>query len=290
MPSFGGAPASYAGPDDDDLRDATIKMIVYSHPGEGKTVFWGTGGERVLFINSDPEGTIAASAQGNRFHKVDAFDWDDMDQIYDWLKGDKPRDFSWVVWDSLTLFQDEALIDDIMVDAVNNSKSGNQEPFVPSQREYLINMHRISQMVRQLSKLPYNLGISCHVMTTTESGGDGTIFMPQVQGKNMPSKVAGYVNVVGYLGKRQVEVPGGKKQIVQSMQFVRQGRYYAKDRWHALGEFVDRPTLPLIEKKIEDRRALLIAQASEKKSGTPPSATPAPRRRRRTPTSATQGK
>ncbi len=288
MPSFGGAPASYSGPDDDDLTEATIKLLVYSHPGEGKTVFWGSGGERVLFINSDPEGTIAASAQGNRFHKVDAYDWDDMDQTYDWLKGDKPRDFDWVVWDSMTLFQDEALIDDIMVDAVANSKSGNQEPFVPSQREYLINMHRISQMTRQLAKLPYNIGISCHVMTTTESGGDGTLFMPQVQGKNMPSKITGYMNVVGYLGKRNVE-ENGVKRTVQSMQFVRQGRYYAKDRWHALGEFVDRPTLPKVEGLIEARRKLLLEQ-KKNTSGTQPSATPAPRRRRRTPSPTTQGK
>jgi hypothetical protein len=96
------------------------------------------------------------------------------------------------------------------------------------------------------------------------------------------------MNVVGYLGKRNVE-ENGVKRTVQSMQFVRQGRYYAKDRWHALGEFVDRPTLPKVEGLIEARRKLLLEQ-KKNTSGTQPSATPAPRRRRRTPSTTTQGK
>lgn len=263
-------PSSYVSPGDIDLINARIKMGIYSHPGEGKTVLWGSGGKDVLFINSDPEGTISADAQGYQYHRVDAFDWDDMDQVYDWLKGDKPSDFRWVVWDSLTLFQDMALIDDVMVDAIADNPK--QEEFVPSKREYLINMNRLGRMVRQLCKLPYNIGISFHVMTTTESGGDGTIFMPQVQGKNMPSKIAGYMNVVGYMDKRKAE----DDKIVQSILFRREGRFYAKDRWHALGQRVDRPTLPKIEGLIEQRRAAIIAAAKEGgKPATKATATPA---------------
>lgn len=265
------APSSYTTPDKSDLLHATIKLLVYSHPGEGKTVFWSSGGTDVLFINSDPEGTISGSAQGNKFHQVDAFDWDDMDQVYDWLKGDSPKDFRWVVWDSLTLFQDACLIDDIMPEAV--AKSPNQEEFVPSKREYLINMNRIGRMVRQLSKLPYNLGISCHVMTTTESGGDGTLFMPQVQGKNMPSKISGYCNVVGYLGKAK----NAEDKVVQRMQFLRIGRHYAKDRWDALGQHIDRPTLPKVERLIEQKRQALIEEA--KNSGTSPAPSSPPQGR-----------
>lgn len=239
-----------------DLLNSRIKMLIFSHPGEGKTVFWGSGGQDVLFINSDPEGTISATAQGHRYHTVDAFDYDDIEQVYDWLKGDQPSDFRWIVWDSLTLFQDEALQDDIMVDA--HAENPKQEEFVPSRREYLINMNKIGRMVRQMAKLPYNLGISCHVMTTTESGGDGTIFMPQVQGKNMPSKIAGYMNVVGYMHKRTVD-----EKTAQTILFQRQGRYYAKDRWNALGTYVDRPTLPKVEGLIEEQRARMKAAAQE---------------------------
>lgn len=267
-------PASYAGPEDNDLLQAKIKMCLYSHPGEGKTVFWSSGGKDVLFINSDPEGPISGRAQGNRFHMVEAYDWDDMDQIYDWLKGDQPDDFRWIVWDSLTLFQDAVLIDDVMVDAV--AKSPTQEEFVPSKREYLINMNRVGRMVRQLAHLPYNFGVSCHVMTTTESGGDGTLFMPQVQGKNMPSKVSGYMNVVGYMGKQKVDV-NGKEAVRQTIQFQRRGRHYAKDRWDALGQVLVQPTLPKVEKLIEDKRAEMLA---DKKAGATTARSGSTRRRR----------
>lgn len=269
-------PSSYAGPNDMDLINSKIKMLIYSHPGEGKTVFWGSGKNDVLFINSDPEGTISATAQGHRYHTVDAYDWDDMDQIYDWLKGDQPDYFRWIVWDSLTLFQDEALIDDVMVDA--HAANEKQEEFVPSKREYLINMNRVGRMVRQLSKLPYNFGVSCHVMTTTESGGDGTIFMPQIQGKNMPSKISGYMNVVGYMGKHTVD-----DKTVQSILYRRQGRYYAKDRWNALGERVNRPTLPKVEGLIEEQRARMKAAAEQ---GEKPATKKPAKRAQKKPTSA----
>jgi len=252
-------------------------MLLYSHPGEGKTVFWGTGKEKVLYLVSDPEGTISARAQGHQFHSVQVTDYEELQEVYEWLKEDKPKDFKWVIWDSLTLFQDRVLIDDIMPDAV--AYNPRQEEFVPSQREYLINMNRIGRYVRLLVDLPYNVGISCHVMTTLESGGDGNIFMPQVQGKNMPSKISGYMNVIGYLGKREVERNGVKAK-VQTIQFARTGnRYYAKDRFGCLGTYMDSPTLPKVEAKIAAWRQAMKQQQTEVKSAAPVTARPQAQRK-----------
>lgn len=251
-------PASYCRPGEDDPSLATVNMLIYSHPGEGKTVLWGTGGRDVLFMVSDPEGIISARGQGHMPHSVQVTDYEELQECYEWLKQDRPKDFKWIVWDSLTLFQDRVLIDDLMPDAIADNP--NQDEFVPSQRQYLQNMNRIGRYVRQFVDLPYNFGISCHVMTTTESGGDGTIFMPQVQGKNMPSKIAGYCNVVGYMGKRTVDASGEKK-VVQTIQFQRQGRIYAKDRFGGcLGTFMDRPTLPKIDAAINKWRAEMKAR------------------------------
>lgn len=246
------APGSYNKPGSTDLVNSPINMMIYGHPGEGKTVLWGSGREDVLFLKSDPEGTISATAQGFKFHEVLAEDYDDLNDIHDWLKGDKPDQFRWIVWDSLTLFQDRALIDDLMYEAVQMNPNQNQ--YVPSQREYLISMTRVADYVRRFCALPYNFGISAHVMQTTESGGDGLLFMPQIQGKNMPSKISAYMNVVGYMGKAATESGG----VTQRIQFVRAGRYYAKDRWNALGDHVDKPTLPKIEALIEARRKQLL--------------------------------
>lgn len=146
-------------------------------------------------------------------------------------------------------------------------------------REYMINMNRISRYVRMFVDLPYNFGVSCHVMTTTESGGDGTIFMPQVQGKNMPSKIAGYMNVVGYLDKAKVKDDAGKERSVQRMLFQRQGRYYAKDRFNCLVPYMDKPTLPKVDEKVSEWRK---AMAAKKEGAAKSPAASAPSTRRRT--------
>jgi hypothetical protein len=272
-------PASYVGPSHSDLVHATINFGLISHTGEGKTVFWGSGGGSVLFLSSDPEGTISAEALGHKFHKIEVTDYEELQEAYEWLKESsepKTAGIRWVIWDSVTLFQDRVLIDDIMPDAVADNPK--QEEFVPSRREYLINMNRIGRYVRLLVDLPFNCGFSFHVMTTTESGGDGTILMPQVQGKNMPSKIAGYMNVLGYMSKVKAKQEDGKETVVQRILFQREGRVYAKDRWNALGHHMDKPTLPKVEELIEKRRETL-----RKAVATPTSAAaaPPPTRRRR---------
>jgi hypothetical protein len=252
-------PKSYVQPGGFDYENAPINMALYSHPGVGKTVLWGSGQQDVLIMKSDPEGTISAHAQGFKFHEVDCVNYDDLESVYDWLKGDKPQQFKWVVWDSVTLFQESVMQTDIMAEAA--LLNPNQDPDVPSMREYLKNMTRIKDYIRKFSLLPYNFGASFLASRTEEFGTDGTIWMPQVQGKNMPSTISGYMNVVGYMGKAKTE----DKKTVQRAMFRSADRYYAKDRWDALGASMDRPTLPKIEKLIESRRQQMIADATKPK-------------------------
>jgi hypothetical protein len=255
-------PSSYCRPGDDDPSLAKINMAVYSHPGEGKTVFWGSGSERVCFMVSDPEGTISARSLGFKPHSVQVTDYEELQEAYEWFAGSaepKRNGIQWIVWDSLTLFQDRALADDIMVDAV--AENPKQDVDVPSRREYFQSMNRIGRYVRQFVDLPYNFGISCHVLMDSAPDGDGTIFMPSVQGKNMASKVSGYMNVVGYLGKAQ----NAEGKTVQRMQFRKQGRYYAKDRFNCLGGtegYMDRPTLPKIDTLVEEWRKQMKKKAA----------------------------
>lgn len=251
------APASYVRPGGDDPSLATINALIYSHPGEGKSVLWGSGGKDVLVMVSDPEGMISARSLGHTPHTVQVTDYEELQEVYEWLKEDKPKGFKWVVWDSLSLFQDRALMDDIMIDAVD--KNPKQDPFVPSQREYLISMNRIGRYVRQFVELPYNFGISCLAENEGAEDGDGTLLMPMIQGKRMPSKICGYMNAVGFMHKRVVD---GKK--IQTIRWQPEGRVYAKDRFGgALGANMDRPTLPKIDAKIAEWRKAMKAKQAE---------------------------
>jgi hypothetical protein len=199
-------------------------------------------------------------------HTVQVTDYDELQEVYEWLKEDKPQGFKWVVWDSLTLFQDRTLIDDIMVEAVD--KNPRQEMYVPSKREYFINMNRIGQYVRQFIKLPYNIGISCLADMVPMPGVDteGMTLMPMVQGKGMNSKVAGYCNVVGYMHKRPVPKEGGGTKLVQSIQFQPDNRTHAKDRFGCLGKFIDQPSLAKINSAVAAWRIKMQAQQAKQVS------------------------
>jgi AAA domain-containing protein len=250
----------------DEANLSTINLCAFSHPGVGKTVLAGTAGERMLIMDSD-KGTESAAAQGSKAKRVSAIDHTEISDIYDYLANES-HPFTWVWWDSLTLFQNRALIDEIMPNAV--AQSPRQEEFVPSQREYLINMNHIMRWVRLFVDLPINFGISCHVLITEESDGT-TVYMPAVQGKGMPSHVAGYMNVVGYYGKKEEK---GKKP-VRKLLVQPSGKFYAKDRFAALGNVLTDPTLPQIEQMIRKSPAGKGLIVPERRAGTVGKVTPA---------------
>ena len=252
-----------------DAELSTINLLIYGHPGEGKTPLWGTGGERLLLMDSD-NGYESAIAAGSKAHRAPATTYNEMEELYDYMKnGGGCDDFDWVVWDSLTLFQDRSMMDDLMEDA--HASNENQDRWVPSKRQYFIDHNRIGSLVRQFVALPINFGISCHVMVDTDPSDGQTIWMPAVQGKNMASKVSGYMNVVALLGTIQPDLKKDPKaKPVKRLLTAREGKFYARDRFGALGHHVDNPTIPGITERINEYRG-----------NTASATTPIRRRRRR---------
>lgn len=265
---------------DDADNLSSINMCVYSHPGVGKTVLAGTADERMLIMDSD-KGTESAAVRGSKAKRTPAIDHEQIGNIYDYLANVK-HPFTWVWWDSLTLFQNRALIDDIMPRAVETNP--RQEEFVPSQREYLINNNHIMRWIRLFVDLPINFGISCHVLIGEEADGE-TMYMPAVQGKGMPSHVSGYMNVVGYYAKREEKKEGAKKETVARKLLVQpRGKYYAKDRFAALGSIMTDPTLPQIEAMIRKSPAGKSLIVPERRPGTVQKAAAKPTAKKAVPT------
>lgn len=236
-------------PDAADVSLHTINAAFYGPPGIGKTVLSGTAPKGII-LDSDL-GTESAAALGSKCDVMPVTDYQELSEAYEYLAHDK-HDYRWIGWDSLTLFQDRTLIDDILVDA--HAENPRQSEDVASQREYLISQNRISKYIRLFAGLPYNFFFTAHVMTAEDNDGNN-IYMPFIAGKKgeFASKIAGYMNVVGYLGFATVDGANGKKQ-VQRMQFRQTGEIMAKDRFNALGAYMDRPTIPKIEAAIQASR------------------------------------
>ena len=125
----------------------------------------------------------------------------------------------------------------------------------------------------------FHFGITAHPMQVEDAETEALVMMPYIQGKDMAAKISGYMNVIGYLGKREVERNGVKAK-VQTIQFARTGnRYYAKDRFGCLGTYMDSPTLPKVEAKIAAWRQAMKQQQTEVKSAAPVTARPQAQRK-----------
>lgn len=238
----------------------TVNFCVFGPPGIGKTVFTGSAGKGTFIMDSDL-GSESAEAMGSNADVMPVPDYEELHKAYDFLANDK-HDYNFVWWDSLTLFQDRTLIDDILVDA--HADNPRQSEDVASQREYLVNQNRIGKYVRLFIALPINFGFTAHVMTgPNPQDPDQLLYMPMLQGGKgeFASKIAGYMNMVGYLGFANVPGPNGNKIKVQRMQFRASDTVYAKDRFNALGAYMDRPTLPKVMDLIEAKRTSKPAPA-----------------------------
>lgn len=243
---LGERPASLYALDNAELP-RWINMGVYGWFGSGKTPMIGTG-EDTLILDADV-GVQSAQASGSKATVMPVLTYAELQQAYEYLAYGT-HSFKWVWLDSISLFMDRGLVDDILVEAAEQNPRQSKD--VASQREYLVQQNRIGTHVRQFCALPINFGWTAHVMTTVEAETGEVIYMPMIPGGKgeFSSKICGYMNVVAYLGKTS----SGKPRLITG----RTDHYYARDRFFALNSggkpHIDNPTIPTIEALIEQKR------------------------------------
>lgn len=247
-----------------DLAPAgKICLGLYGRPGAGKTVLIGSSSQRVLILRPPTDGTssiIAVHGPKPNIKERVVKNWVDMDDALSWARdGDAAESFDWVWLDSVSLYQDHGL-DDIWATVVAQKPHRRQHGL--DKGEYGVNMERLGQWVRGMVATPgFHFGFTGHVGEVDDEETGEVVAMPYVQGKNMPQKLCGSMNVVAYLTTRT-----RKERTERVLRTSTHEHYYAKDEFDALGTLIN-PTLDEITEAI---------------TGKPVVAAPTTRRRRTT--------
>lgn len=230
-------------------RTNHTKLLVYGDPGVGKTRLAGGSPGKVLIIRPPVDHTDSIRLDGN--NEVEEWvvsDWNEMNLgVMEYLRHEG-HGYTWVWLDSISLWQDVGL-DDIW-DTVIREKP-NRARYGLDQGEYGINMFRIGQWVRHIVGPDlFNFGITAHPveLPIRDDPESPEKLMPWIQGKNMSSKICGYMNMVGYYHLTN--------KGVRTLQFDETRRYYAKDQYDAFegGRLLD-PNMVKISDAIDKSRS-----------------------------------
>lgn len=223
-----------------------INLLVYGDPGVGKTRLAGTSPGKVLIIRPPIEHTDSIRPEDReRVREWVIRDWEEMNEALEFLRSDGGK-FDWVWLDSISLIQD-VLLDDIWANVI--AEKPHRARYGLDKAEYGTNMHRLGLWIRHVvgARL-FNFGITAHTreLPFSDDPDEDEKLMPWIQGKQMPQKVCGYMNVVSFLG----QTSKGSRVLYTSST----DRYYAKDQYDALGGKMLSPTIPKIEAAIAVKR------------------------------------
>lgn len=259
-----------------------INFMLVAGPGFGKTVLFGSD-DKVLFLTTDPEGTVSAWIMGSKAKEWEIHEYSDIIEAYTYLRdgGIEELGLTWVVIDNISEVQELAKHTNIELERRRNP---NIDEFVPSQANYQRSQNMLLALVKKFNDLPVNMGYTAWLETHEDNDGM-EYFAPGIHGQKgqIAQMVAGYMNVVGY-GEVVEDEQGVEHRVIW---FSQTGPYRGKDRFNALGKKRIDLTLPRMKSIID---AAVKKRQSEAASKTPAStrssATKAPARRRTSTTKA----
>jgi hypothetical protein len=233
-----------------------IFWMCYGDPGVEKTRrMVGKLPGNVLIVRP-PTGHIDAMEPGDksRMKQWVVRDWDDMTQAEEYLR-ERGGKWDWVAVEDLSLLQDHLLDDELDTEIHQISRNPNRKLFGPDEGVYGRNFYKLASWFRDIIGPDlFNLLVICHVSSSPlaspdkDSEGDPIHkMMPWIQGKNMSTKICGYMKMVTLMG----EDDKGLFLRTKSNQY-----YYAKDQFHIAPSGVVRdPTSDKVVAMIDKRRA-----------------------------------
>lgn len=233
----------------DDFGNLYARFLLCAGPGFGKTVFFGSD-DNVLFLTTDPEGTVSATMLGSNAMEWRITEWNSLVEAYTYLRDGGLKELGldkngWVVIDNISEAEELGKLANI---AMERKSKPHMDEFVPSIANYQRTQNMLLMMVKQFNDLPVNVGYTAWI--ETHEDGDGVeYYAPAIHGQKgaIAQMVAGYMNIVGYgevvLDENDVE----RRRIW----FSQNGPFRGKDRFVALGRSRTDLTLPKMTQLIQ---------------------------------------
>lgn len=242
-------------------RGQGIAALVFGMPGAGKTRLAATSPDGLII--RPPADSVKSVDFPTTCMEIVVSDWSDMNEAQEYVFTEGWKKHGWVWLDSISLFQDYGL-EDVLEDAIRRKpdravvKGGKKVvEFGPDKGEYRTNMDRVAKFVRDMQGLAdegkINFGITAHPFDWYNPVKEEDMWAPWIQGKNMVTKICGYMNLVAYL--ERVERKGKPDQ---TLLLSRAKGFHGKDQL-GLPEMksgrkgIVNPTIPKLEEAIGGR-------------------------------------
>jgi len=242
--------------------DESVNMIIYGDSGIGKTVFGGTA-ERGLILGLEA-GVISAKRQGSMCDLWPVEVWEDVQNCYTWVR-DNPGKYNWLVIDSITDMQ-EKLLRYILDKAMEENKS--RDPDIPAIQDHQKWQNMLKRFVNLFNDLPINVCYTALEMKRENEEAED-IVLPLLLGKDyeISQTICGKMHVVGRMSDKVIG-SGDERKKVRRIQFEHISPYFAKDRYDCLPRYMAAPTIPKIEKLINESGGVKAATATRPRTRT----------------------
>jgi AAA domain len=228
-----------------------INLLVYGDPGVGKTRL---AGSSVLVPDMCPVllldfegGTLSLAGDYREVDVVRLQSWERVDRLYGQLYDKNP--YKTIVIDSLSEVQKFSMAE-IMTAVVK--KDSERDPDIASLREWGKNSEQVRRLVRALRDLPCNTVFTALVSEDRDERTGTYKLKPLLPGK-LKGEVAGYVDIVVYMYKKEVG-PAREREIKTLALTQGTERQVAKDRSGRLPELIESPTMETLYKYINGKR------------------------------------